>query len=186
MILSDRDIKSYMNDKRIVIDPYPADCDIQPASVDLKLSKDIKSFHMRDVHNEKVICVKDKPYMIDVPIPDEGLILYPNQFVLGSTIERVELSNLIVARVEGKSSLGRIGLAVHITAGFIDPGFRGNITLELKNMGPRPIMLKYGMYIAQICFTVLSKPTFRTYGHEKLNSKYQDSKGTIGSNGVDE
>ena len=105
----------------------------------------------------------------------------PGDFILGSTVEHIEVPPDLAARVEGKSSLGRLGLMVHVTAGFIDPGFKGNITLELKNLSHRSITLKTGMPISQICFEELSGKVLRPYGSEGLGSKYQSSKGTVPS-----
>lgn len=166
MILSDSEIYRRMalsadHDERIVITPAPEI--VQPASVDLHLSSDINLF--------------DKSP--NVEIDPKGYTIFPGQFLLGSTVEHVEIPNDLTARVEGKSSLGRIGLMVHVTAGFIDPGFRGNITLELKNLSIFSISLSTGMPISQLCFQKIFGKVLRPYGSDELDSKYQNSKGTV-------
>lgn len=151
MILSDTDIIAALADGTIVIEPLD-DCDmqIQPASVDLRLFDGLKTQHGRP----------------------RGWVLHPGDFALGCTIERVRVPNDMVCRVEGRSSLGRVGLAVHITAGFCDPGFDGQITLEFANLGEEPVTLSPGMRICQIVFHRLSSPAARPYGYQR-GSKYQ-------------
>lgn len=166
VILSDSEIMrrmELMSEQRIVINPEPDMRAIQPASVDLRLSPQI-------IYKGIPGRVKDDKY-----------VMTPGQFVFGSTIERIEVPPDLAARVEGKSSLGRVGLMVHVTAGFIDPGFRGNITLELKNLSDEPITLEVGMPISQVCFLEVFGKVLRPYGSEELGSKYQDSEGTIPS-----
>lgn len=171
-VLADREIRAAIEAGRIVIDPYdPAD--LQPSSVDLHLDR-----HFRVFRNNRY------PY-IDVRRPqpdltelltvadDEPFILHPGEFVLGQTLEWVELPDDLVARLEGKSSLGRLGLLIHSTAGYVDPGWRGNLTLELSNVANLPIALYYGMKIGQISFFRLSGPVERPYGSAGLGSKYQ-------------
>lgn len=160
-ILSDYDIKLRINE--LFNSPVSLD-DIQPASVDLHL-------------NETLLNLDGDEFNLQ----DESYILQPNEFILGSTMEYVTIPNDLVAQVDGKSSLGRLGIAIHITAGFIDPCFNGNITLEIKNNTDKPFELRYGMPIAQIVFFTLSSPCDRGYGDEGLNSHYQDSIGTIES-----
>lgn len=163
MILSDSEIARRLalpegHDGRIIITPKPEI--IQPASVDLHLSPDMQSLGCM---GRNANC-----YAME-----------PGEFLLGSTVEHVEVPTDLTARVEGKSSLGRIGLMVHVTAGFVDPGFRGNITLELKNLSSRSIRLEAGMLISQLCFQKVVGVVLRPYGSDGLNSKYQDSKGTV-------
>lgn len=160
-ILSDYDIKLRVNE--LFNSPVSLD-DIQPASVDLHL-------------NETLLNLEGDEFNLQ----DESYMLQPNEFILGSTREYVTIPNDLVAQVDGKSSLGRLGIAIHITAGFIDPCFNGNITLEIKNNTDKPFELRYGMPIAQIVFFTLSSPCDRGYGDEGLNSHYQDSIGTIES-----
>lgn len=184
MILMDKDIVLRLKEedplRRIIIDPLPEI--IQPASVDLSLASKLKM--LDDGLN--VLSVDRNPRYRDIEIDDDGYRLMPGCFVLGSTQERIEVPHDVVARVEGKSSLGRLGLMVHVTAGFIDPGFRGNITLELKNLNTSPILLTVGMLISQLCFQSGIGFADKVYGSPGLGSKYQDSEGTVGvrSHGV--
>ncbi len=154
------------------IDPYDATC-LQPSSVDLHLDADFRVFR------------NNRYPFIDVRAPqpdltelvsisgDEPFILHPNEFVLGQTLEWVELPDDLVARLEGKSSLGRLGLLIHSTAGYVDPGWKGNLTLELSNVANLPIALYRGMKIGQISFFKMSSPVERPYGSRELGSKYQ-------------
>jgi dCTP deaminase len=175
MILSDRDIHRAMCNKEITITPWPAYNDLQPASIDLHLGKTIQL-----IDNETFgIRPGESPTYCEVE--HHTFCLYPGDFVLGYTKEKVELSDSLVARVEGKSSLGRAGLAVHVTAGFIDPGFCGNITLEIVNHSGHIWELAPNMKICQIAFERLSSPAIRPYGHHELKSKYQNQKGVKGS-----
>lgn len=172
MVLSDRSIREEIRQGRIVIDPLNEDC-IQPASVDLHLDDKFRVF--RNIR---------QPY-IDVRQPqddltelvtinhDDPLILHPREFVLGSTLEKLTLPADIVARVEGKSSLGRLGLLIHSTAGYVDPGWSGHLTLELSNVSNLPITLYYDMPIGQISFLRLSSPAEKPYNSKGLGSKYQ-------------
>jgi dCTP deaminase len=172
MVLSDRTIKEELAKGRLVIDPLDPD-DIQPASVDVHLDRAFRVFK-----------VSSRPY-IDIREPmddltDEVLIeeerpffIHPGEFVLASTIQVVTLPDDILAQVEGKSSLGRIGLLIHATAGFVDPGWTGKLTLELSNVAKMPIALYYGMKIGQLSFMRMSTPVDRPYGSPGLRSKYQ-------------
>jgi dCTP deaminase len=176
VVLSDRTIARLIDEARIVIDPYD-DALLQPSSVDVRVDR-----YFRVFHNARY------PY-IDVKEPQEELtelvevgdeqpfILHPGEFVLGSTLERVVLPDDLVARLEGKSSLGRLGLLIHSTAGFIDPGFDGHVTLELSNVANLPITIYHGMKIGQISFVQLSEPAERPYGSGELGSKYQGQMG---------
>lgn len=175
MVLSDRDIRVALSEKRITIDPIQ-DSDIQPASVDVHLDRKILVFRNSrrpfiDIHED----VSDLTEMVEIK-DGTPFILHPGEFVLGSTLESIGLADNLVARLEGKSSLGRIGLLIHSTAGYVDPGWNGNLTLELSNVNNLPITLYYGMKIGQISFTELSSPSDRPYGSSDLGSKYQGQK----------
>jgi dCTP deaminase len=171
-VLSDRDIRAELESGRVVIRPYSA-ADLQPSSVDLHLDRSFRVFR-----NNRY------PY-IDVRAPqpdltellriddDEPFILHPGEFVLGQTLEWVELPDDLVSRLEGKSSLGRLGLLIHSTAGYVDPGWKGNLTLELSNVANLPIALYHQMKIGQISFFRMSSPVERPYGSPELGSKYQ-------------
>ena len=176
MLLSDRDIKAELEAKRVALEPFDASM-IQPSSVDVRVDRLFRVFH-----NARY------PY-IDVKQPQEALtevvevdgddpfILHPGEFVLGSTLERVTLPDDLVARLEGKSSLGRLGLLIHSTAGFIDPGFDGHVTLELSNVANLPITIYPGMKIGQLSFVQMSEPAETPYGSGALGSKYQGQRG---------
>jgi dCTP deaminase len=165
MLLSDRSIRDALSSGRISINPWTRD-NIQPASIDLTLSDDFL------IEDEMAPWVMRRQRL-------DQVTLRQGQFILASTRETVELGNDIAARVEGKSSLGRQGLLAHITAGFIDPGFRGQITLELCNMARRPFLVTAGMKICQIGFLEMTSPVANAYGTPGLGSKYQDSVGTV-------
>ena len=176
MVLSDRTIARLLDEGRILIDPYDESL-LQPSSVDVRVDRFFRVFH-----NARY------PY-IDVREPQEDLtelveidderpfILHPGEFVLGSTLERIVLPDDLVARLEGKSSLGRLGLLIHSTAGFIDPGWDGHVTLELSNVANLPITIYHGMKIGQISFVQLSEPADKPYGSGELGSKYQGQMG---------
>ena len=172
MVLSDRTIKEELAKGRIVISPLD-DADIQPASVDLRLDRKLLVFtNSRRPHIDVKESLDDLTEIVE--IGDESpFILHPGEFVLGSTMEHIELPDDLVARLEGKSSLGRIGLVIHSTAGFVDPGWKGHLTLELSNLARLPITLYYGMKIGQISYLRLTTPAERLYGSEGLGSKYQ-------------
>lgn len=176
MVLSDRTIREELVNGRIVIDPLDPS-DIQPASVDLHLDKHLLEFQRARF---SYVDIRDPLEDLTEPteIPDPApFILQPGQFILASTIEYVQLGNDIVARLEGKSSLGRLGLLIHSTAGYVDPGWKGNLTLEISNVAQLPITLYYGMKIGQISFLRLTTPAERPYGSEELSSKYQGQLG---------
>jgi dCTP deaminase len=171
-VLSDRDIRAAITAGEVRIDPYDAR-DLQPSSVDLHLDRSFRVFRNNryayiDVRSPQ----PDLTELLRVD-DDEPFILHPGEFVLGQTVEWVELPNDLVARLEGKSSLGRLGLLIHSTAGYVDPGWRGNLTLELSNVANLPIALYFGMRIGQISFFRMSSPVDRPYGSAELGSKYQ-------------
>ncbi len=172
MVLSDRSIRAEIEAGRIAVDPFDAKL-VQPSSIDIRVDRRFRVFH-----NARY------PF-IDVRQPMEGLtelvevagddpfILHPGEFVLGQTLEHVTLPGDLVARLEGKSSLGRLGLLIHSTAGFVDPGFSGNLTLELSNVANLPITIYYGMPIGQVSFMRMDSPVERAYGADDGRGKYQ-------------
>jgi dCTP deaminase len=180
VLLSDRDIKAEIDTERVRLDPYDPGM-IQPSSIDVRLDK---FFRLFDNHKYPVIDpAKDQPELtrlVEVE-PDDGFVLHPGEFVLGSTLETVSLPDDLAARVEGKSSLGRLGLLTHATAGFVDPGFSGHVTLELSNVATLPIILWPGMKIGQLCFFRLSSPAENPYGSAKYGSHYQGQRGPTAS-----
>ena len=176
MILSDRSIREELAAGRIEIDPLD-ETSIQPSSVDLRLDRFFRVFLN---HTTPVIDVKQDLGELTREIEiDEGdaFILHPGEFVLGSTLERVGLPDDLVARIEGKSSLGRLGLLIHSTAGFIDPGFNGHVTLELSNVASLPITLYPEMRVGQVSFLRMTTPADVPYGQGALGSKYQGQRG---------
>ncbi|HET9540570.1 MAG TPA: dCTP deaminase [Candidatus Limnocylindria bacterium] len=172
MVLSDGDIRAEIESGRIVLDPYVPEA-VQPSSVDLHLDNRFRVF--RNSRYPYIDVREEQPELTElVEIrDDEPFILHPGEFVLGSTLERVELPNDLVARLEGKSSLGRLGLLIHSTAGYVDPGWEGNLTLELSNVANLPITLYDGMKIGQISFQRLSSPVEMAYGDSRLGSRYR-------------
>jgi dCTP deaminase len=177
MLLSDVEIRKLLDSKELGLDPEPtADEAYQPLSIDVRLSKDILRYPV----NKDLILERGCPQMLVTDVIESEFILEPDEFILGSTLEYLRLPEFLYARIEGKSSLGRLGLLVHATAGFIDPGFRGNVTLEIKNINTHRIKLKKEMYIAQVCFGTYYGCVRRVYGSSGLNSRYQDSIGTVG------
>lgn len=175
-VLSDRTIKQALASGRLRIEPLD-EAAIQPASVDLRLDSAFRVFKTTsrpyvDVAQE----VDDLTELVEIS-PEEPFVIQPNTFVLGSTVETITLADDVVARVDGKSSLGRLGLLVHATAGYVDPGWTGKLTLELSNQSQMPIALYYGMRIAQISFIEMTTPVDRPYGHADLGSKYQGQTG---------
>ncbi|MBK0421881.1 dCTP deaminase [Leucobacter sp. CSA2] len=180
MLLSDRDINAELESGRIGLTPSDASM-VQPSSVDVRLDR---YFRLFDNHKYAVIDpAQEQPELtrlIEVD-PEEGFILHPGEFVLGSTFEQVSLPDDIAARLEGKSSLGRLGLLTHSTAGFIDPGFTGHVTLELSNVATLPIRLWPGMKIGQLCFFKLSSPAERPYGAGATFSRYLGQRGPTAS-----
>ncbi|MCV2392981.1 dCTP deaminase [Actinotalea sp. M2MS4P-6] len=180
MLLSDRDIRAELDTGRIALDPYEPVM-IQPSSIDVRLDR---FFRLFDNHKYAVIDpAEDQPELTRLVEPegDEPFVLHPGEFVLGSTYETVTLPDDIAARLEGKSSLGRLGLLTHSTAGFIDPGFTGHVTLELSNVATLPIKLWPGMKIGQLCFFRLSSPAEQPYGSAAYGSRYQGQRGPTAS-----
>lgn len=176
VILSDRDLRTEIDGGRIIIEPFDDSC-VQPSSIDVKVSHLFRVFRN---HTASVLDVKkdltDLTELVEVP---EGgcFMLHPGEFALGSTLERIGVPTDLVARVEGKSSLGRLGLVIHSTAGFIDAGFDGHITLELANLANLPITLYPGMKIGQISFIKMTSPAEKPYGSGAKGSKYQGQRG---------
>ena len=175
MVLSDRTIARLLADGRIEIDPYD-DSLLQPSSVDVRVDKLFRVFRNNRASFIDVKKEQDLTELVEID-EEEPFILHPGEFVLGSTLERVRLPDDLVARLEGKSSLGRLGLLIHSTAGFVDPGFDGHVTLELSNVANLPITLYYGMKIGQVSFMQLSEPAATPYGAGALGSKYQGQRG---------
>ena len=180
MIFSDRTIKEAIGDGRITIDPYE-EAMVQPSSVDLRCDPSFRVFE-----NHKYALIDPKAPQDDLTTgvtatTEDPFILHPGEFVLGSTLEVVGLADDIVARLEGKSSLGRLGLLIHSTAGFIDPGFTGQVTLELSNVANLPIAIYPGMKIGQISFYQMTTPADVPYGSPELGSKYQGQRGPTAS-----
>jgi dCTP deaminase len=176
VVLSDRDIRAAIDSGRIGIDPFDPSC-VQPASVDIRLDRFFRVFSSsKHPYIDLKRPLDDITELVDVAKGD-AFILHPGQFVLGSTRERIRLANDLVSRVEGKSSLGRLGLLIHSTAGFIDPAWDGAITLELSNVNNIPITLYPGMRIGQLSFFGLSSPAERPYGSPELGSSYQGQVG---------
>ena len=172
MVLSDRSIKELMAAGRVVVHPCdPAD--IQPSSIDLHLGSLFQVFrNSRYPYIDPTVEQLGLMDMVEASV-GEPFVLHPGEFVLGATVERVTLPDDIVARLEGKSSLGRLGLLIHSTAGYIDPGWDGTLTLELSNVANLPIVLTPGMAVGQISFMRMTTPVDRPYGSAGLGSKYQ-------------
>ncbi|WP_029150167.1 dCTP deaminase [Microbacterium indicum] len=180
MLLSDRDIRAELDANRIALDPLDRDM-VQPSSVDVRIDR---YFRLFDNHKYPFIDPSeeqpDLTHLVEVQ-PDEPFVLHPGEFVLASTFEAVTLPDDIAARLEGKSSLGRLGLLTHSTAGFIDPGFSGHVTLELSNVATLPIKLWPGMKIGQLCFFRLSSPAENPYGSGPYGNRYQGQRGPTAS-----
>lgn len=180
VLLSDRDLTAQVDAGRIVLDPHEPAM-VQPSSIDVRLDR---YFRLFDNHKYPFIDpAEEQPELtrlVEVDA-DEAFVLHPGEFVLASTLERVALPTDIAARVEGKSSLGRLGLLTHATAGFVDPGFDGHVTLELSNVATLPIKLWPGMKIGQLCFFQLSSPAQYPYGSTQRGSHYQGQRGPTAS-----
>ena len=176
MLLSDRDLKLEIDKGNVGLDPYDPGL-VQPASIDVRLDRHFRVF---ENHRYPHIDPAEEQPELTRPVqvePDEPFILHPGEFVLGSTLELVSLPHDIASRLEGKSSLGRLGLLTHSTAGWIDPGFTGHVTLELSNVATLPIKLWPGMKIGQMCFFRLSSPAAQPYGSARSGSRYQGQRG---------
>jgi dCTP deaminase len=180
MLMSDRDIRASIEANQIGLEPLDMDL-LQPSSFDVRIDR---FFRLFDNHKYAFIDPAeqqdDLTRLVEVAA-DEPFILHPGEFVLGSTYEYVTLPDNIAARLEGKSSLGRLGLVTHSTAGFVDPGFKGHVTLELSNMATLPIKLWPGMKIGQLCFFQLSSPSETPYGSAKYLNRYQGQRGPTAS-----
>lgn len=180
MLISDRDIRSEIAAERITLDPYDPEM-VQPSSVDVRIDRFFRLFdNHKYAHIDPAENQPDLTRLVEVA-PDEPFILHPGEFVLGSTYEMVTLPDDIAARLEGKSSLGRLGLLTHSTAGFIDPGFSGHVTLELSNMATLPIKLWPGSKIGQLCFFKLTSPAEYSYGTGAYGNRYQGQRGPTAS-----
>ncbi len=176
MVLSDRAIRRLVEDGRIGIEPYDATL-MQPSSLDVRVDRLFRVFrNSRYPYIDVKLEQEELTELVEVAA-DEAFILHPGEFVLGSTLERVRLPDDLVARLEGKSSLGRLGLLIHSTAGFIDPGFDGHVTLELSNVANLPITIYPSRKIGQLSFMQLSEPAETPYGSGLLGSKYQGQRG---------
>ena len=172
MLLSDRDIRAEIESGRVKLDPYDPAL-IQPSSIDVRMDRFFRVFeNHRYPHIDPAVEQPDLTRLIETD-DDEPFVLHPGEFVLGQTLERVSLPDDLVARLEGKSSLGRLGLVIHSTAGFVDPGFEGNLTLELSNLANLPITIYHGMPIGQISFMRMDGPVEHAYGAREAGSKYQ-------------
>ena len=179
-VLSDGTIIRLVEEGRLRIDPWDPGL-VQPASVDLRLGDSFRVFHN---HRVPAIDLRHPPENLteEVVVPEgDSFVIHPGEFCLGRTLEWVELPDDVVARIEGKSSLGRLGLIVHATAGFCDPGWKGTLTLELNNLTRIPIILHPGLEIAQLSFMMLDQPALRPYGSPDLGSHYQGQRAATAS-----
>jgi dCTP deaminase len=171
-VLSDGTIRALIEAGRIIVRPWDAGL-VQPASIDLRLGDSFRVFHN---HRVTAIDLREPPRNLTEEVHIEGDVpfaIHPGEFVLGRTLEAVQIPDDVVCRIEGKSSIGRLGLIVHATAGFVDPGFRGTLTLEITNLTRVPIKLYAGLPIAQLSFMALDAPAERPYGSAELGSHYQ-------------
>jgi dCTP deaminase len=176
MVLSDRTIRRLLDEGRIGIDPYDDEL-LQPSSVDVRVDRFFRVFrNSRYPFIDVKQPMEDLTELVEID-DDEPFVLHPGEFVLGSTLERITLPDDLVARLEGKSSLGRLGLLIHSTAGFIDPGWDGHVTLELSNVANLPITIYFGMKIGQISFVQMTEPAENPYGSSSIGSKYQGQAG---------
>ncbi|MFD0918201.1 dCTP deaminase [Saccharopolyspora rosea] len=176
MLLSDRDLRKELDEGRLELDPFDAAM-IQPSSIDVRLDRFFRVFdNTKYTHIDPSQQQDELTSLVETP-DDDPFVLHPGEFVLGSTFESVRLPEDLAGRLEGKSSLGRLGLLTHSTAGFIDPGFTGHITLELSNVANLPITLWPGMKIGQLCLFRLSSPADHPYGSTQAGSRYQGQRG---------
>ena len=174
MILTDQTIIEKINNNEIIIEPTPKPEQIQPSSIDLRLGNE----YWQMIKQEETLDPRNNEPKYN-PIQANAIVIPPNEFVLGATKEWIEIPANYCARIEGRSSIGRLGLTVHVTAGFIDAGFKGNIVLEIKNLSPNSILLYEGMRVCQIVFEELNDYPNRIYG--EADNKYQNQKGVVGS-----
>ncbi|MEV4616581.1 dCTP deaminase [Kitasatospora sp. NPDC049258] len=180
MLLSDKDIRTEIDKGRVLLDPFEPSM-VQPSSIDVRLDRYFRVFeNHRYPHIDPSEEQPDLTRLVE-PEGDEAFILHPGEFVLAATYERLTLPDDVASRLEGKSSLGRLGLLTHSTAGFIDPGFNGHVTLELSNVATLPIKLYPGMKIGQLCLFRLSSPAEYPYGSERYGSRYQGQRGPTAS-----
>jgi dCTP deaminase len=176
MLLSDRDIRAEVGAGRLGLEPYDPEL-LQPSSIDVRLDRYFRVFNNQQyTHIDPALQQDDLTTLVE-PKDDDPFVLHPGEFALGSTLEVVSLPDDLSGRLEGKSSLGRLGLLTHSTAGFIDPGFTGHITLELSNVATLPIILWPGMKIGQLCLFRLSSPAEHSYGAAVYGSRYQGQRG---------
>lgn len=176
MLLSDRDLRKELDSGRLCVDPFDPAM-LQPSSIDIRLDRFFRVFNnTRYTHIDPQRQQDDLTSLVEAP-GDEPFVLHPGEFVLGSTYETVTLPDDLAGRLEGKSSLGRLGLLTHSTAGFIDPGFSGHITLELSNVANLPITLWPGMKIGQLCLFQLTSAAEHPYGSQRAGSRYQGQRG---------
>jgi len=176
VLLSDRDLRKEVESGRLVLDPFDPAM-VQPSSIDVRLDRFFRVFdNTKYTHIDPQLQQDELTSLVETD-GDEPFVLHPGEFVLGSTFERVTLPDDLAGRLEGKSSLGRLGLLTHSTAGFIDPGFSGHITLELSNVANLPITLWPGMKIGQLCLFRLTSPAEHPYGSEVVGSRYQNQRG---------
>jgi dCTP deaminase len=176
VLLSDRDLRTAIAEGRLGLNPFD-EAMVQPSSIDVRLDRYFRVFaNHRYTHIDPAEQQDDLTEVVE-PKGEEPFILHPGEFVLGSTLEVISLGDDLASRLEGKSSLGRLGLLTHSTAGFIDPGFSGHVTLELSNVANLPIKLYPGMKIGQICVIQLSSPSEHPYGSSVYGSRYQDQRG---------
>ena len=176
MLLSDQDLRKEVESGRLLLDPFDVEM-VQPSSIDVRLDRFFRVFNnTRYTHIDPAQQQDDLTSLVETP-EGEPFVLHPGEFVLGSTYEMVTLPDDLAGRLEGKSSLGRLGLLTHSTAGFIDPGFNGHITLELSNVANLPITLHPGMKIGQLCLFKLSSPAEHPYGSKQAGSRYQGQRG---------
>lgn len=180
MILSDRDLRKAIADGRLGLDPFD-EAMLQPASIDVRLDRQFRVFQTHTATH--IDPAEEQPDLTRLVVPADGepFVLHPGEFVLASTYERVALPDDLAARLEGKSSLGRLGLIAHSTAGFIDPGFEGHVTLELSNLAALPLKLWPGMKVGQLCVFALSSPVEHPYGSAVRGSRYQGQRGPTAS-----
>ena len=180
MLLSDRDIRSEISSGRVEVEPFDPSM-IQPSSIDVRIDRYFRVFeNHRYPHIDPAVEQPDLTRLVQ-PADQDPFVLHPGEFVLASTYEVITLPDDVAGRLEGKSSLGRLGLLTHSTAGFIDPGFSGHVTLELSNVATLPIMIWPGMKIGQLCLFRLSSPAEHPYGSGEYGSRYQGQRGPTAS-----